>query len=157
MDIKLELVVIDERERLEDLINDYQKEILKSDSVEEYKYLDSYWEKEDRWPYFIKVDGTVVGFVLMNSYNIIEKDAKNIAEFYVDKKSRGQGIGRTVAIKAFEMFPGKWEIREMRNNIPAQKFWRKVIEGYTKGQFKEVSLNNEKWNGFVQTFLTAIK
>lgn len=152
MNIELRLVETKDKPILKQLLEDYEKELLNSDSVEEYKYLDSYWEKSDRYPYFIEVDDRVAGFVLINNYNLVEKSAKNIAEFYIKKDFRKLGIGKNAATKAFEMFPGAWEVRELRSNVPAQNFWRKVIGGYTNGKYKEIDLNNEKWNGFVQTF-----
>lgn len=154
MDIKLQLVEMKDKPILKRLLNDYEKEIQSSDSVEEYKYLDSYWEKSDRYPYFIEVDGSIAGFILINSHNIIKRGAKNIAEFYVKQSFRKQGIGKNAAIRAFKLFPGSWEVRELRSNVSAQSFWRKVVSEYTKGKYKETDLSSDKWDGFVQTFDT---
>lgn len=152
MEIKLSLVDIKNKEVLKSLINDYQSEIMKTETSEEYKYLDSYWQKPDRYPYFIEVDGKIAGFVLVNSYNLIEKDAKNISEFYIKPEFRKKRIGLSSAKKVFGLFPGKWEVRELESNILAQKFWRNVIAEYTGNNYEEVILDNEKWHGVVQTF-----
>lgn len=152
MEINLLLVDIKDKELLKGLINDYQGEILKSEKPEEYKYLDSYWQKPDRYPYFIEVEGNIAGFVLVNSYNLVEKDAKNISEFYIKPEFRKKGIGLSSAKKVFDLFPGKWEVRELDSNTLAQKFWRKVIADYTDNNYKEVILDHEKWHGPVQTF-----
>jgi predicted acetyltransferase len=152
MNIKLELVPAGQKEQLGNLIKDYQREILNSGDVNEYKYLDSYWEKSDRHPYFVKVDGKIVGFVLINSHNLIGKDAKNIAEFYIEKEFRNKGIGGIAAIKSFELFPGKWEVRELSENTLASNFWRKVIGEYTHGNYSEIKLDNDEWRGYIQTF-----
>lgn len=152
MDVSLQLININDKPILRELIKNYQKEILNSEKVGEYKYLDSYWQKPDRYPYFINVEGKVSGFVLINSYNLIEKDAKNISEFYIKKEFRSKGIGKAAAIRSFELFPGKWEVRELKENEQAQKFWRKVIKEYTNNKFNETSLSSEKWDGPIQTF-----
>jgi len=152
MSVELVLVKKKEKEVLKKLIEEYERELLKTEDPEEYKYLDSYWEKENRFPYFIKVDEKIAGFVLINDYNLINKNGKNIAEFYVKKEFRKNGIGKTAAIKVFDLFKGNWEIRELKENIDGQKFWRKVINDYTNGNFKEVFLDNENWKGPVQLF-----
>lgn len=152
MEIKLVLVDVKDKKVLSDLISEYQREILKSEKVEEYKYLDSYWQKPNRHPYFIEVDNKVVGFVLVNDYSLVEKEAKNISEFYIKPEFRNKGIGKLSAKKVFDLFPGKWEIRELGDNNPAQQFWRNVINKYTNGNYHEILLNNEKWHGPVQTF-----
>jgi len=154
MEIKLRLVDIKNKEALRAMINDYQGEILKSEAPEEYKYLDSYWQKPDRYPYFIEADEKIAGFVLVNKYNLIEKDAMNLTEFYIKPKFRKQDIGKISAKKVFDLFPGKWEVRELESNPFSQKFWRNVIAEYTGKNYKEVVLNNEKWHGPIQTFDT---
>jgi predicted acetyltransferase len=35
------------------------------------------------------------------------------------------------------MFGGRWEVREMPANAPAQCFWRQIIADYTGGAFTE--------------------
>ncbi len=146
------LVKKEEKEILRKLIREYQQELLKIEEPEEYKYLDSYWEKENRFPYFIKVDKNIIGFALVNDYNLVNKGGKNIAEFYIKKEFRKNGIGKITAMKIFDLFHGKWEIRELRDNIDGQNFWRKVINDYTKGNFKEILLDDNNWQGPVQIF-----
>ena len=152
MNIHLVPVNIKNKEIISDLLKEYQKEVLKQKKVEEYKYLDSYWQDPDRYPYFIKVNKVTVGFVLVNSYSLVEKEAKSISEFYVKNEFRNKEIGKLAAYNAFDLFLGKWEIRELNDNVPAQSFWRKVINEYTNGNFKEIVLNNKDWHGPVQVF-----
>ena len=152
MNTYLKPVDIKEKKTLGDLIEEYQKEILKIEKIEKYKYLDSYWQDPDSHPFFIEVDNTIAGFVLINNYCLIEKDAKSISEFYVKKEFRNKEIGKLSAFRAFDLFRGKWEIRELNSNIPAQDFWLKVIGEYTNGNFKKIILNNKDWHGPVQIF-----
>lgn len=150
MKIEIKAIEIKDKEILRKMLGDYEKEITGSD--EEYKYLDSYWEKENRWPFFILVDNEIAGFVLVNEYLICIDKGKTISEFYIKKEYREKNIGKEAAIKTFEKFKGKWEVREIRNNPKAREFWVKVISDYTQGNFKEIEMNDEKWQGWVQTF-----
>ena len=151
MEIELVLVAIDKKEKLSQLLKDYQREIV-GENVEEYKYLDSYWGSEDRKAFFIMFKKKIAGFVLINKHTVVEKNATSVAEFYVKKEFRLGGVGRKVIKMLFEKFRGKWEIAEMKDNILAQNFWRKVIGEYTNNNYREVILDNDKWRGPVQIF-----
>lgn len=104
-----------------------------------YKYLDSYWIEPNRHPFIIRVDGRIAGFVFVN-LDHEEGELPNthgISEFFVMRKYRRRGIGESVAHQLFDMFPGRWQVGQVWGNIPAQTFWRKVINGYTKGNYTE--------------------
>lgn len=152
MDVSIDLVDINNKKVLAELIIEYQQEILGQENIGEYKYLNSYWQKPDRYPYFIKIDSKVAGFALVNSHTVVEKGAKNIAEFYIKPEYRNKGIGKLSAKKIFDTFHGKWEVRELDDNILAQKFWRKVINEYTNGNYSEIMVNNKDWQGLIQSF-----
>jgi predicted acetyltransferase len=117
-----------------------------------YKYLDPYWTEEGRHPFIMYIDGNIVGFVLIRSYYVSDlKDyVYSIAEFFVMKKYRKQGVGKKVAFQMFNLFPGVWEVAEIEENRPAQAFWRKIIHAFTQGDFEEIY--KEDWNGPVQRF-----
>ncbi|MFA6007367.1 MAG: GNAT family N-acetyltransferase, partial [Candidatus Shapirobacteria bacterium] len=161
MRVEIRPIEIKDKEILRKMLGDYEEEITGKD--EEYKYLDSYWEEKNRWPFFILVDEKVAGFVLVNEHLILSEKApptqkatagqsKNVSEFYIKKEYRAKGIGREAALKIFETFEGKWEVREIKENPKAREFWLKVISAYTQGNFKEIEMDNEKWQGWVQTF-----
>ncbi len=70
----------------------------------------------------------------------IETDKRNyfsIAEFFVMKKYRRKGIGKSVAHQIFNLHKGTWEVFQKESNKPAQLFWNKIITNYTKGNFTE--------------------
>jgi predicted acetyltransferase len=48
--------------------------------------------------------------------------------------------------------PGRWEVRVITQNAPAQVFWRSVIAEYTQGAFQEALLDDEDWRGPVFSF-----
>ncbi len=120
-----------------------------------YKYLDHYWTDPDRHPFLIRVSGKLAGFVLVRDMNSSNQErTHSIAEFFVLRKYRRQGVGREVARRVFDMFPGQWSVKEIENNHSAQIFWRRVISEYTGGDFEEEHLQNEKSKGVVQRFRT---
>jgi len=152
-EIALIPVSIHEKPALRRMMHEYQREMFGAEAGD-YKHLDSYWEKIDRFPYFIEFDGKPVGFVLINSYTILEKNAKTISELYVVKDYRAKGIGKETAFKSFALFPGKWEIRELKTNTQARKFWNKVIGEFTKNNYTEKEVDNDLWSGPIQLFET---
>ena len=120
----------------------------------EYPYLDDYWiSVEHRFPYFIKRDGKNVGFILVRYIDSSDTPHFSMAEFFIMKKYRKGGIGRQTAYYLFDSFPGKWEVAEIKENTPAQKFWRKIISEYTNDHYKEIQKRG--WDGPIQTFITG--
>jgi predicted acetyltransferase len=152
MNTSLSPVLQKDRKVLANMLFKYEKEILGKDAPSEYKYLDTYWSRNDSFPFFIMLDEKRAGFVLINKYTLVTKDAYSVSEFYISKEFRKKDIGKGAAFKTFDLFPGNWEIREIEENINAQRFWRKVIDSYTNGKFEEIILNNDQWHGPVQTF-----
>lgn len=70
----------------------------------------------------------------------IESEERNyfsIAEFFIMRKYRMEGIGKAVAEQIFNLHKGKWEVHQKESNRPAQVFWNKTIDGYTRGHFTE--------------------
>ena len=103
-----------------------------------YKYLYEYWkENNNRFPYIIQKDRKHVGFVLVRFIGSAERKYFSVAEFFVMKKYRRSGIGRTIAHHLFDLHKGNWEVFQRESNTPAQLFWNKVIDEYTKGNFTE--------------------
>ncbi|MCL6443455.1 MAG: acetyltransferase [Alicyclobacillus sp.] len=121
-----------------------------------YHYLDHYWtpagRNEGRVPYLVKVDGRIAGFVLKGRWSPVRTVDHSVAEFFIMRKWRRQGIGRAVAHQLFDRHPGVWEVREERSNLSVPLFWRAVIGEYTVGQFEEINSRPPDWDGFVQVF-----
>src|SRR6185437_10196727 len=103
-----------------------------------YSNLMDYWEGDgNKFPYVIKMNDKYVGFVLVKLITSVGGNYFSIAEFFILKKYRKEGIGKTIAIKVFNLHKGHWEVYQKITNKPAQLFWSKVISEYTKEQFKE--------------------
>jgi predicted acetyltransferase len=118
------------------------------------RYFDHYWTDKGRYPYFIKISGKLAGFVLVSSIRNLKESGNDhpmnlshsdvthsVGEFFVLRNYRRKGIGKFVAHRIFDMFPGKWRVSQMENNQPSQEFWRKIISEYTNGDYLETTCN----------------
>jgi predicted acetyltransferase len=104
--------------------------------------------------FLIRVGGNLAGFafVTRTPSHTDDGEVNSIDEFFVLRRYRRQGVGERVARTLFDRFPGRWEVNQLRENVAAQAFWRRVIGRYTGGHFHEVDLENDRWRGPVQVF-----
>ncbi|MBE0411781.1 MAG: GNAT family N-acetyltransferase [Anaerolineales bacterium] len=142
----------------------YDFSVIEGDDVDEfglfgYRYLDHYWTEAGRYPYLVKVDGVLVGFVLLREGTYFDQLAEEypfppmkVTEFFVLRKYRRKGVGRYVAREVFNRYPRRWEVAQVVNDVEAQAFWRRIIDEYTHGQFEEHFLNDANWHGPVLIF-----
>jgi predicted acetyltransferase len=99
--------------------------------------LDDYWTENSRFPYLIKLNGKNAGFVLVKLMHRNDDSYYSIAEFFIMKRYRRTGLGKLVAKDIFKTHQGQWEVYQIDNNLPAQYFWKRVIEEYTNCNFTE--------------------
>ena len=161
-DIALEPVTYESKSALRNLLELFLYDISEFEDEEtdvnecglyEYEYLDHYWTEPGRYAYFIRVKEKLAGFALVRQ---IHKEGgtsyTSMEEFFVMRRYRGQRVGQTAALKLFELFPGRWRIAELRRDLLAQQFWRKIIPRYTGGTYSETEDPN--WSGPIQEFWT---
>ncbi len=118
-----------------------------------YYHLPRYWIEPTRFPFFIMASGKYAGFVLVRDVPDPQAGGEvthHMAEFFVMRKYRRKQVGQRAAWAVFDHFPGRWHVAEMQENLPAQAFWRKIIDEYTHGTYTEVRL--DEWQGPVQLF-----
>ncbi len=98
-----------------------------------YPRLSLYWSESGRHPFLVKVDGQWAGFAFVKKGSEISGDETvwDMAEFFVVRGYRRQGIGAQIAQKLWRKFPGRWEIRVMESNVPARDFWARAIAAFT--------------------------
>lgn len=113
-----------------------------------YPGLNDYWQQDDKFPYIIMQEEKYIGFVLVKFIQAAERSYFSIAEFFIMKKYRQQGIGKAVAMQVFNLHRGQWEVYQRETNKPAQLFWHKVISAYTKDKFKERFENGKRIQDF---------
>ncbi|HEY3116472.1 MAG TPA: GNAT family N-acetyltransferase, partial [Chloroflexota bacterium] len=87
----------------------------------------------------IRADGKLAGFALVEERQIIEPGAPRytMADFFVLKIYRRQGIGQQAAWDLFRRFTGSWLIQEHGANSVAQAFWRTAVGRYTRDTYEE--------------------
>ncbi|WP_346913235.1 GNAT family N-acetyltransferase [Clostridium sp.] len=146
MNIELKCVNVEDKEILRNLLEKYDYEFSQWDNRDVnklglygYDYLDCYWTEEKRWAYFIEVDGKLAGFIMINNYPEADEETDySLAEFFILYKYRRCRIGKFAAIKVFDMFHGKWQLKRHPKNIASVYFWDSVVSEYTKGKYRLV-------------------
>jgi len=109
------------------------------------KYIELYWQEENRHPYLLKYNGKLAGFVL-ERFN--EENFNEIAEFFVINKYRKMGAGTFMAKEMFNRYKGRWEIRTLLKNKKAQEFWKKVVKEVSNGKYEEKLIRNNSRYAF---------
>lgn len=151
LEIQIIPVSVGEKEILKNLLEKYDYEFSQYDhrdvnalGLYGYDYLDHYWVEEKRWPFFIKVDGKLAGFVMVNDYPEVVRDTDyTLAEFFVMHKYRRMGVGRRAAYHVFDLFKGKWQLKRHPKNTSSVHFWNTVIADYTHGQYTLITAHPE--------------
>lgn len=161
----VQLIKIEEQERkiLENLFSYYiydMTEYMKWNPDHEGKFtydyskLDVYWELDDHIPYFIYVDSELAGFVLVRRYPS-DLSIYDIAQFFVLRKFKGQGVGKAAAAKVISIFPGKWQIRVLLENAAALSFWKSAIFNIVGNEYRLSKSNDVDLLMFFIHFETA--
>ncbi len=139
MDIKLEKVTKDEKNKVEKLLQLYLHDLsmyfpITFDSSKcEYVYddLDKYFT--DNYAYFIKCENDICGFVLVDNN---KNDNYEISEMFVLNNYKEKKVGETAVGKIFDMYKGNWTIKTVPSSPIAENFWTKTVANYTNGNFK---------------------
>jgi predicted acetyltransferase len=99
----------------------------------DYPYLDYYWTELGRYPFLVRVEGKLAGFVLVRRLEVEGYEPLwQMAEFFILRKYRRQGIGRSVAHRIFDRFEGRWEVTQEEGNLSAQAFWQQIAAEYNQ-------------------------
>jgi len=113
--------------------------------------LDDYFASPDKVPFLVLVDGLPAGFALVSAEIVSQQNqgGRCIREFFIVKRYRRKRVGKTVATTIFSMYPGKWEVRVVRTNLPARVFWERVISEYSEDRYNCEERNDEIWRGSI--------
>jgi len=119
--------------------------------------LTPYWVEEWKHPFLLRVDDQLAGFALISARSKIsgKSGVFDMTEFFVLRRFRRHGVGRAAAFAAFDRFEGPWEVRQREDNPNATAFWRRAIDEYTRGDYKETRWVRPHWSEIVQTFSTG--
>jgi predicted acetyltransferase len=115
-----------------------------------------FWTQPGCSAWLIRADGHLAGFALLGtqSHSGVPAD-HDVAEFFVARKYRRDGVGYSAARALIGERPGRWEIAVTRRNVGAQHFWRRVANDLASGPVEDHDLDDAKWNGLILRFRVA--
>ena len=120
------------------------------DGLYGYPNLSQYWRDSNKHPFLIYVDNKIAGLILVQQGSPISNkpDVWDVAEFFIMRKYRRDGMGTTAAIKIWEQLKGTWQVRVLKDNPAACSFWLKTIKTFsstTPYKQKDIIIENEHW------------
>jgi predicted acetyltransferase len=102
-----------------------------------YRYLDHYFVEPDRNAYFVRCDDALAGFALSR---MLDTGEREMSEFFVMRKHRRTGMGRSAAELLFAKHPGRWLVAFDDDNHDATSFWPSVVRAVAVGAVHEESV-----------------
>jgi predicted acetyltransferase len=123
-------------------------------------FLSGWWDKGgDAFnPFLLRVDDQWAGFAFVELGSYVAPSAQQhwlMEEFFILRKYRRRGLGRWFARELLMRFPGAWEIGQIPENMAATTFWRRLLREDLRVPFEEQAVDNDRWQGPVQTFVVA--
>ena len=119
----------------------------------EMGWIDEFLAGAENHAFVARVDGHPAGLALVEHRDGAQRAEWDMLEFFVLRKYRRSGAGTQLARAMFDRFPGRWEVRVLATNTPAQAFWRRTIEAYTGAAYEE--RDREDGRGIVFFFDSA--
>ncbi len=143
-EVTLEAATLEDRELLSNLLELYIHDLsdvfpnieIGANGRFGYDRLELYWsEPERRFPFLIRFNGCVAGFVLATRGSPATDDPNvlDIAEFFVIRRHRRSKVGQKAATLLWNRLPGKWIVRVSEGNVGAIPFWTRVIAEFSGG------------------------
>ncbi|MEZ4406970.1 MAG: hypothetical protein R3A52_10890 [Polyangiales bacterium] len=118
--------------------------------------LDRYWAAPDRAVWFIRVEGALAGFALLNAVSHCGRPVDhNLGEFFVARGHRRDGVGLHAAVALIHGHPGRWEVAVSARNPPAQSFWARVVEASGATEVEALEGDGAQWTGPIWRFVSA--
>jgi predicted acetyltransferase len=160
MVVALQKVQESEKEMLRNLYSLYLHDLSKftnnikmgENGFFEYEDLHMFWKNDGITPYFIKVDQSIVGFLLLLERPFLKKENDfGINDIFILNQYKGKGIGKQVIENLLEEKRGKYFVIELAKNVPAVSFWKKVYREL-KIEFDERKQLIDDDECFVQMF-----
>lgn len=106
----------------------YSQEDIGAEGTFEMEDISPYYRDERLYPYFITVNDTIVGFILVTSPPYVAEGVDySVQELFVLPKYRGTNTAKDAVMQIFTLHPGKYEVGMFKSNVKAVKFWTKLI------------------------------
>ena len=116
--------------------------------------LADWWQLPDHIPLLLRFNGLLAGFALLNTTTHSGAAAdRNMAEFFVVRKYRRQGLGLAAAQAIFDRYPGRWEAAVIRGNAGARAFWQRAVTAHPALARIDIADHSDfTWDGTVFRF-----
>lgn len=108
-----------------------------------------YLEADAHWGYLIHAEGQAIGFCLVRRYPS-EDRLFDMEQFYISPMLRRSGVGQSALGMALRCFPGAWQVRVMKTNAKALKFWKQALDRYAS---EGLSVTRENEDGLDMYFM----
>lgn len=96
-----------------------------------YGHFEEYFTDSKRKAFFLYNKETMVGFVMINPYSVINHEPDyTMAEFTIFPSYRRKHFALEAVNLIFSMYHGKWEIKYNEKNTAAKKLWTQVTARY---------------------------
>ncbi|MDF0729295.1 GNAT family N-acetyltransferase [Pseudomonas entomophila] len=95
-------------------------------------HMDRYWQSPGWSASLVLLDGLIAGFVLVERSELPGLDALELADLFILKRYRRQGIGRAVAQQLLCSGEDAWLLRCYRQDAPAVAFCTAVTMGLAR-------------------------
>jgi predicted acetyltransferase len=115
-----------------------------------YRYVDHYFLEPDRDVLFVRHDGALAGFVMSRELSAGERE---VAEFFVMRRHRRSGVGRSAARQLFSLHKGRWVVAFDDANAEAANFWPRVVDQAAVGTVDRSHIGPPE-HRFARTILT---
>jgi predicted acetyltransferase len=165
MQVELAVATADEKPILANLIELYAYDFseisdLQLDSSGRFGYaqLPLYWQESNRYPFLIRVNRNLAGFVFVRKGSEVSGDENiwDLTEFFIVRGYRRRHVGTKAAHEVWRKFPGLWEVRVAEKNKVAQDFWSRAIASFM-GKAVDASVYEVKSNSWrLFSFDTAL-
>ncbi len=109
-----------------------------------YTNLPLYWTEENRHAFLIHVDRKLAGLAMVKRGSDLSNHSGvwDLAEFFIVRGYRRRGIGTVAAHALWSRFPGSWEVRVMKANPSAYRFWQHAISVFADDRQSVVEIQN---------------
>lgn len=137
-------------------VSDFMDQDVDPDGLYRVMDPDAIWRAG--WHVFlVTVEGKLAGFAFVaRDASLLDAGASYLfEEFFVLRKYRRRGVGEHVARSLFDRFPGRWEVSTTHRHPVAPVFWRRVIDRYTGGRYREADSDSDRWRGPVWAFTSG--